>query len=89
MCVMKSIGKIQKPKAENRREIYVPPEGSWPRFKAGLKDFAFMGGLSSLPQREDEKGKDRLSFGVGKKRWLLLSQPYLCLCMVEARSLPE
>lgn len=50
MCVMKSIGKIQKPKVENRREkIYVPLKGSWPRVKAGLKDFTFMGGLSSLP----------------------------------------
>lgn len=47
---MKSIGKIQKPKVENRREkIYVPLKGSWPRVKAGLKDFTFMGGLSSLP----------------------------------------
>lgn len=37
-------------KGENRREkIYVPLKGSWPRFKAGLKDCAFMGGLSSLP----------------------------------------
>lgn len=49
-CVRYEINrKDPEAKGENRREIYVPLKGSWPRFKAGLKDCAFMGGLSSLP----------------------------------------
>ena len=68
MCVMKSIVKIQKPKVENRREkIYVPPEGSWPRFKAGLKDCAFMGGCQPCHNERTRKEKTGFHLVLGRR----------------------